>query len=83
MDNRISSVATVVDVHAPDSVGVLYRITRAMADLKLDIAKATVQTLGPQAVDSFYLTDASGNKLDDEMIAELEVAVLHGVEMNR
>ncbi len=83
VDNRISSVATVVDVHAPDSVGVLYRITRAMADLKLDIAKATVQTLGPQAVDSFYLTDASGQKLDDEMIAELEVAVLHGVEMNR
>ncbi|NNF54016.1 MAG: [protein-PII] uridylyltransferase [Acidimicrobiales bacterium] len=83
VDNRISSAATVVDVHAPDAVGVLYRITRAMADLRLDIGKATVQTLGPQAVDSFYVTDADGNKLDAELVDELKIAVLHAVNSAR
>jgi [protein-PII] uridylyltransferase len=80
-DNHISEVSTVVDVHAPDSVGVLYRITRAMADLRLDVGKATVQTLGPQAVDSFYVTDTFGQKLSPDMINELELAILHAIEM--
>ncbi len=81
VDNEISDVSTVIDVHAPDSVGVLYRITRAMADLRLDIGKATVQTLGPQAVDSFYVTDSFGEKLSAEMLVELELAITHAVEM--
>ncbi len=81
VDNEISAVSTVVDVHAPDSVGVLYRITRAMADIRLDIGKATVQTLGPQAVDSFYVTDSFGEKLSAEMLIELELAILHAIEM--
>ncbi|MFW2380963.1 MAG: [protein-PII] uridylyltransferase [Acidimicrobiales bacterium] len=81
VDNEISEVSTVVDVHAPDSVGVLYRITRAMADLRLDIGTATVQTLGSQAVDSFYVTDSFGEKLSDEMLTELELAILHAIEM--
>ena len=83
VDNEISSVSTVLDVHAPDSVGVLYRVTRAMADLRLDIGKATVQTLGPQAVDSFYVTDSFGEKLSDEMLAELELAIIHAVGLQR
>ncbi|MBT8241712.1 MAG: [protein-PII] uridylyltransferase [Acidimicrobiia bacterium] len=82
VDNEISEVSTVVDVHAPDSVGLLYRITRAMADLRLDIGKATVQTLGSQAVDSFYVTDSFGKKLSGEMVDELELAVLHAIEMH-
>ena len=43
---------------APDAVGVLYRITRALAELDLDIRSAKVQTLGPQVVDAFYVRDA-------------------------
>jgi [protein-PII] uridylyltransferase len=72
--------ATVVDVHAPDGVGVLYRITRAFADLDLDIASAKVQTLGPLVVDSFYLRDAWGAKLTDPaVLREIERAVLHSL----
>lgn len=76
IDNTLSDVATVVDVHAPDSIGVLYRITRALAELDLDIQSAKVHTLGPDAVDSFYLCDAAGNKVTDEtVLAELELAL--------
>ncbi|NNE95380.1 MAG: [protein-PII] uridylyltransferase [Acidimicrobiales bacterium] len=81
VDNDISEVSSVVDVHAPDSAGLLYRVTRAMVDLRLDVGKATVQTLGPQAVDSFYVTDSFGEKLTDEMLTELEMAILHAIEL--
>jgi [protein-PII] uridylyltransferase len=76
IDNELSDVATVVDVHAPDSVGLLYRITQALAELHLDIRSAKVHTLGPDAVDSFYLCDAAGQKLTDpDLLGELELAL--------
>jgi [protein-PII] uridylyltransferase len=80
-DLDASGDATVVEVHAPDGVGVLYRITRAFADLDLDIVSAKVQTLGPLVVDSFYLRDAGGGKVTEPtLLAEIERAVLHALE---
>ncbi|MEX2293005.1 MAG: [protein-PII] uridylyltransferase [Acidimicrobiales bacterium] len=78
VDNDAARDATVVEVHAPDSVGVLYRITRALADLDLDIVSAKVQTLGDRVVDSFYVRDIGGGRLEDGMrIVEVERALLH------
>ena len=54
-----------MEVHAPDGVGVLYRITRALADFDLDIRTAKVQTQGASVVDAFYVLDADGNRLTD------------------
>ncbi|MGI8683718.1 MAG: [protein-PII] uridylyltransferase [Acidimicrobiales bacterium] len=72
-----SSVATVIDVETTDGVGVLYRITRALADLDLDIRSAKVQTLGERVVDAFYVRDGRGDKLTDPyMLSEIERAVL-------
>ena len=45
-DNDATHRATVIEVHAGDGVGVLHRITRALAELDLDIRSAKVQTLG-------------------------------------
>jgi [protein-PII] uridylyltransferase len=65
-------------VRAPDGIGVLYRITRALAELQLDIRHAKVATLGAEVVDSFYVRDALGNKVTDtDFLAELNRAVLH------
>ena len=78
VDNGASRDATVVEVHAPDSIGVLYRITRALAELDLDIVSAKVQTLGDRVVDAFYVRDATGGKLDDPaVLVEVERALLH------
>jgi [protein-PII] uridylyltransferase len=72
--------ATVVEVHAADRLGVLYRITRALAELDLDIAFAAVQTLGPQVVDTFYVRGAGGAKVTDAaFLAEAERALLHAL----
>ncbi len=81
IDNEISDAATVVEVHARDRVGVLFWVTQALAELRLDIRSAKVQTFGPQAVDSFYLCDSEGRKLSDpDFIAELELALRQSVE---
>lgn len=75
-----SSHATVVEVHAPDSIGVLYRITSALADLDLDIVRARVQTLLDRVVDSFYVQDAQGKKVAESFLPEVRRAVLHAVD---
>ena len=76
--NDASERATVVGVRAPDRMGTLYRITRALAELELDIRHAKVSTLGHEVVDVFYVVGASGDKLDDPAhVAEVERAVLH------
>ena len=80
IDNDVSDTATVIEVHAPDRTGLLYRITKTLADLELDVRTARVQTLGHRVVDSFYVSDTSGAKITDaEHLAEIEKALLHDV----
>ena len=77
-DNDASHAATVIDVFAADGVGVLYRITRALAELDVDIRSARVQTLGAQVVDAFYVVDQRGAKITDvETNSEIERSILH------
>ena len=81
VDNEGSAAATVVEVLAEDRIGVLFRITQAIAELDLDIRSAKVQTLGHQVVDSFYVVDAEGRKVTDaSYLAELERALLHAAQ---
>ncbi len=76
-DDEASATATVVEVRAPDGIGVLYRITRALADCDLDVRSAKVSTLGHEVVDAFYVMDASGAKVADAgHRREVELAVL-------
>jgi [protein-PII] uridylyltransferase len=82
VDNTASGTATVVEVRTLDGIGVLYRITRALADLDLDIAVAKVSTLGSEVVDVFYVRTADDGKLlDRDHIRELERAVLHQLSL--
>ncbi|MEM7341364.1 MAG: [protein-PII] uridylyltransferase [Actinomycetota bacterium] len=80
IDNDISEAATVVEVHAEDTVGLLFWITQALGELRLDIRSAKVQTFGPQAVDSFYVSDSDGAKIGDaEILAELDLAIRQAI----
>jgi [protein-PII] uridylyltransferase len=79
-DHTASETATVIDVYAPDEVGLLYRITRVMAELDLDIRLAKAETFGGQAVDSFYVRHRDGSKIiEPEILKEIEWAVLHSL----
>ena len=80
VDNEASALATVLEVSCPDGVGVLYRITRAFAELDLDIVSARVQTIGSDVVDAFYLRDGTGSKITDpDHLTEIELSVLRWV----
>jgi [protein-PII] uridylyltransferase len=80
VDNEISHRATVVEVRAPDAIGVLYKITHALAELDLDLRSAKVQTMGDEVVDSFYVRDRGGEKiLDRDALRELERAIIHAL----
>ena len=63
-DNEISS-STVIEVAAPDSLGLLHWITEALVGSGLHIEQARVQTLGDHVVDSFYVHDGSGGRVTD------------------
>jgi [protein-PII] uridylyltransferase len=66
-----SDSATVVEVRAGDRPGLLYRLGRSLALMGVDIRAARVVTLGAEAVDVFYLRDASGQPLDDGAAREV------------
>jgi [protein-PII] uridylyltransferase len=81
VDKEASESATVIEVRAPDGVGVLYRITRALSECGLDVRTAKVSTLGHEVVDAFYVTSAQGTKITDgEHLGEVERAVLAELE---
>jgi [protein-PII] uridylyltransferase len=81
IDNGVSDFLTVVEVHAPDRVGLLYDITSAFAELALDIRLAKIATYGEDVVDVFYVRDLEGQKIADaEHLAEIERSLLHRLE---
>ena len=81
--DEASSNATVIEVRSPDELGVLHRITKALADTGLDIRHATVQTIGDEVVDAFYVRTSSGSKLTDDFHrAEVKRAIEHTLARN-
>ncbi|MEO6627695.1 MAG: [protein-PII] uridylyltransferase [Aquihabitans sp.] len=79
-DDAASLSATVVEVSAPDRIGLLYRVLKAFAEMALDVRVAKVHTLGDIVVDSFYVTHADGSLLaDGDVRSELELALRHAV----
>jgi len=76
-----SSNATVLEVHAATNVGILHRITKALSELGLDIRHATVQTIGMEVVDTFYVRTSAGGLVTDAFHRkEITRALLHAVE---
>jgi [protein-PII] uridylyltransferase len=64
VDNKASSRFTVIEVNARDRAALLCRLAKAIFDSKATIRSAHIATFGERAVDVFYLTDASGRKID-------------------
>jgi [protein-PII] uridylyltransferase len=75
-----SSDATVIEVRCTTKIGILHRITKALAEVGLDIRHATVQTIGLEVVDTFYVRNWSSELITDPTHrVEIERAVLHAV----
>ncbi len=70
VDLEASSFATVVEVHAPDDVGLLARVAAVFGDLDLDVSQAIVSTSGDRVVDVFYLRDGLRQKFTDRLAVD-------------
>jgi [protein-PII] uridylyltransferase len=79
VDNDASDFSTVIEVGAPDRLGLLYDITRTFAELGLDVHLAKVATYEGRVVDAFYVRDGVGRKLADDP-EEIDRALRHGLE---
>jgi [protein-PII] uridylyltransferase len=78
-DDEASSNATVIVVRAVTRIGILHRISKALGELGLDIRHATVQTIGMEVVDTFYVR-ADGQLVTDAAYRkEIHRALLHAV----
>jgi [protein-PII] uridylyltransferase len=72
-----SETDTVVEVHADDDIGLLYRLASAFTELELDVRIAKVATLGKRVVDVFYVRDSDARKIDDpDAVARLRATLV-------
>jgi [protein-PII] uridylyltransferase len=63
VDNNLSRRYTVVEVTGLDRPGLLRDLTASLSSLNLNIGSAHIVTFGEKAVDSFYVTDLTGQKI--------------------
>ena len=64
IDNKVSNRHTVIEVNGRDRPGLLYAVTRALANLSLQVYAAKISTYGEQVVDVFYVKDLFGMKVE-------------------
>lgn len=77
IDDKASVTHTVIEVNARDVPGVLWRMTRALAQCGLQIHSAAIATYGERFVDVFYVKDVFGLKVQSETKkAEIRHAVM-------
>ena len=63
-DNQASNRFTVIEVSARDRPALLNRLARALFEAKLIVHSAHIATYGERAVDTFYVTDLFGEKVE-------------------
>jgi [protein-PII] uridylyltransferase len=74
-DNQVSADFSVLDVFTQDRLGVLYTITRTLADLHLDIHLSKVATEASRVADVFYVREEAGGKLTSDRVDEVKLAL--------
>jgi [protein-PII] uridylyltransferase len=78
-DAESATGATIVEVRTEDHIGVLYKVTRVLAEMGLDIRSAKIQTLANVVVDSFYVVGPDGPVIDEAHQREVELALRHAL----
>ena len=80
-DNAASNRFTVIEVNARDRPALLSRLARALFEAKLMVHSAHIATYGERAIDTFYVTDLFGEKIDSaQRLKALEKKLLEAAE---
>ncbi len=85
--NALSNRFSVIEVEGLDRPGLLSEITGTLSDLSLDIASAHITTFGEKVIDTFYVTDLTGSKIENptrqEVVKARLIATLEGTSQER
>ncbi|SFR46610.1 UTP--GlnB (protein PII) uridylyltransferase, GlnD [Yoonia tamlensis] len=84
-DNDGSEIYTIIEVESRDRPGLLYDLTRTLANNYVYIATAVIATYGEQVVDTFYVKDMVGLKFHSDtkraaLERKLREAIAQGAE---
>jgi [protein-PII] uridylyltransferase len=84
-DNEGSDIYTIIEVDTRDRPGLLFDLTRTLANNNIYIASAVIATYGAQVVDTFYVKDMFGLKMHQKQKQEsldrkLRQAIAEGAE---
>jgi [protein-PII] uridylyltransferase len=66
IDNKASATHTLVEVTGRDRRGLMHFLTRALTAQNLQISTAKISTFGHRVVDTFYVKDQFGLKIESE-----------------
>ena len=81
IDNAASRTHSVVEINGRDRPGLLYDVTAALTELGLQISSAHIATYGEHVVDSFYVKDVFGLKIEHEdKLRQIRRRLLEAVE---
>jgi [protein-PII] uridylyltransferase len=77
IDNRASNRFTVIELTARDRPALLLSLAFALFQSKVTVHSAHVATYGERAIDTFYVTDLLGGKIESKArLATLERRLL-------
>lgn len=71
-----------LELCAKDRVGLLSEVTRVLREHGLSVTRAGVSTVGEQAMNVFYVRDASGKPVDMKTIEALRKEIGHTMMLN-
>jgi [protein-PII] uridylyltransferase len=76
-DNQASNRFTVLEVNARDRPALLHNLALALFQSKVTLHSAHIATYGERAVDTFYITDLLGTKIENKIrLRSLEARLL-------
>ena len=67
--NETSSRYTILDIVAPNALGLLYRISRVISEHGCDVDLVLIATEGEKAIDVFHITQAGAKLTEAEQLA--------------
>ena len=75
-DNTASDDRTLIEIETEDRLGLLHAISQTSAEQRLDISAARIVTERGAAVDSFYVREIDGGKIEQpDRLATIELAL--------
>ena len=83
-DNQASNRFTVIEVGSRDRPALLNRLARTLFEARLIVHSAHIATYGERAVDTFYVTDLLGSKVEnDSRLKTIEKRLLEAASDRR